>query len=97
MKILFLWLVLSTTALYSQTKLSYTYSSTVENRQVNLAVIQASFGPATIKKNTYLWEKYGPGYHYKILLKPRKITIRYTGKAKQMERRIKALGKKILR
>lgn len=89
--------VLSSTPLFSQTKLSYTHSITVENRQVNREIIQASFGPATIKKNTYLWEKYGPGYHYKIQLKPRKIIIRYTGKAKQMERRIKALNKKILR
>lgn len=59
-------------------------------------IIHENFGAAKKHKNTYVWEKYGPAYHYKIRLKPRKVIIRYTGKAKQMERKIKALRKRIL-
>lgn len=97
MKILLLWVVLCTaTPLLSQTKLSYTLSVTIANSQQNREIIQGNFGAAKKHKNTYVWEKYGPAYHYKIRLKPQKVNIRYTGKAKQMERKIKALRKRIL-
>ena len=97
MKTLLLWVVLCTsTPLLSQTKLSYTLSVTIANSQQNREIIQENFGVAKKHKNTYVWEKYGPVYHYKIRLKPRKVIIRYTGKAKQMERKIKALRKRIL-
>ncbi|MGB0366010.1 MAG: hypothetical protein ACPGC8_00040 [Flavobacteriaceae bacterium] len=97
MKNLILCVVICTaTPLLSQTKLSHVYSVSVENTQLNREIIQENFGPAKQHKNTYIWEKYGPAYHYKIRLKPRKVIIRYTGKAKQMERKIKALRKRIL-
>ena len=63
----------------------------------NYAIISNDFGPSIKKKSSYLWQKNGPGYHYSIRLKPNKVIIRYTGKAKQMEQKIKALRKRILR
>jgi|SaaInlStandDraft_1057018.scaffolds.fasta_scaffold183767_2 hypothetical protein len=97
MKTLLLWVVLCTaTPLLSQTKLSYTLSVTIANSQQNRKIIKENFGAAKKHKNTYVWEKYGSAYHYKIRLKPRKVIIRYTGKAKQIERKIKALRKRIL-
>ena len=60
-------------------------------------IISDDFGPSIKKRSNYTWKKHGPGYHYTIRLKPHKVSIRYTGKAKQMERKIKALRKRILR
>ena len=97
MKILFLWFMLATVNFsQAQTKLSYTYSVSRENFQKNHAIISDYFGHPIKKKNNYFWRKHGPGYHYEIRLKPHKVTIRYTGKAKQMERKIKNLRKRIL-
>ena len=97
MKNLLLWVALSTaTLLHAQTKLSYSLTVSSEKTQLNRNIIMDFFGPSIEKKNTYQWEKFGPGYHYKIRLKPRKVIIRYTGKAKQMERKIKAVRKKII-
>lgn len=68
-----------------------------ENIEKNQMIISDDFGSSVMKKNSYIWQKHGPGYHYTIGLKPHKVIIRYTGKAKQMERKIKALRKRILR
>ena len=98
MKNLFLWLMLATVSLsQAQTKLNYTFTVSKENIEKNYAIISNDFDHTIKKKNSFTWQKYGPGYHYSIRLKPNKVIIRYTGKAKQMERKIKALRKRILR
>lgn len=98
MKTLFLWLLLVTTSLsQAQTKLTYTFTVSKENIEKNYAIIRDDFGPSIKKKSSYFWQKHGPGYHYSIRLKPHKVIIRYTGKAKQMEWKIRALRKRILR
>ncbi len=98
MKNLFLWLMLATVSLsQAQTKLSYTFTVSKKNIEKNHLIISDDFGPSIKKRSNYTWQKHGPGYHYKIRLKPHKVCIRYTGKAKQMERKIKALRKRILR
>lgn len=98
MKNLLLWLMLATISLsQAQTKLNYTFTLSKENIKKNQMIISDDFGPSVKKKNNYIWQKHGPGYHYTIRLKPHKVIIRYTGKAKQMERKIKALRKRILR
>ena len=98
MKTLFLGLMLATVSLLqAQTKLTFTFTVSKENIEKNYVIISDDFGPSIKKKSSYLWQKNGPGYHYSIRLKPSKVIIRYTGKAKQMERKIKALRKRILR
>ena len=98
MKNLFLWLMLATVSLsQAQTKLTYTLTVSKDNIENNHAIISNDFGSSTKKRSSYSWQKYGPGYHYSIRLKPHKVIIRYTGKAKQMEWKIKALRKRILR
>lgn len=98
MKNLFLWLMLATVSLsQAQTKLTYSFTVSKENIEKNHAIISNDFGPSIKKKSSYFWQKHGPGYHYSIRLKPHKVIIRYTGKAKQMERKIKVLRKRILR
>ena len=79
----------------AQTKLSYVYTLETKDLIDNKAIISATFGTPKKVKNTFVWEKNGAGFHYKIRLKPKKVNIRYTGKAKQMERKIKAIRKKI--
>ena len=98
MKTLFLGLMLAKVSLsQAQTKLTYSLTVSKENIEKNHAIISDDFGPSIKKKSSYLWQKNGPGYHYSIRLKPNKVIIRYTGKAKQMEQKIKALRKRILR
>ncbi len=99
MKTTFLLLLLLQLPLELQAQISFSYALSVsaKNHEVNRKIIEANFGPPTPIKKGYLWVKNGPGYRYKIQLKPQKITIKYTGKAKQMERKIKALRKKIIR
>ena len=98
MKNLFLWLMLATVSLsQAQTKLTYSLTVSKENIEKNHAIISNDFGSSIKKRSSYSWQKYGPGYHYSIRLKPHKVIIRYTGKAKQMEWKIKALRKRILR
>ncbi len=98
---LILLLLLGTFSVHStlsaQTKLSYSITVQPENKVENAALIEASFGQATTKAKVMQWKKYGAGYHYNIRLSNRKISIRYTGKAKQVERKIKALRKKLIR
>ncbi|MDB9823984.1 hypothetical protein OAC16_02370 [Flavobacteriaceae bacterium] len=48
-------------------------------------------------KNTYVWEKQGAGYHYKLELKANKANFHYTGKAIQVERKIRKIRKRIKR
>lgn len=97
MKTLFLGLLLATVSLsQAQTKLTYTFTVSKENIEKNYVIISDDFGPSIKKKGSYIWQKHGPGYHYSIRLKPHKVIIRYTGRAKQMERKIKALRKRIL-
>ena len=98
MKNLFLWFMPAAISLsQAQTKLTYTFTLAKENIEKNQMIISDDFGSSVKKKNSYIWQKHGPGYHYTIRLKPHKVIIRYTGKAKQMERKIKALRKRILR
>ena len=98
MKNLFLWFMLASISLsQAQTKLSYTFTVSKKNIEKNHVIISDDFGPSIKKRSSYTWQKHDPGYHYKIRLKPHKLSIRFTGKAKQMERRIKALRKRILR
>lgn len=97
MKNLFLWFMLAAISLsQAQTKLTYTFTVSKKNIEKNHMIISDDFGPSIKKRSIYTWQKHGPGYHYKIRLKPHKVIIRYTGKAKQMERKIKALRKRIL-
>lgn len=97
MKNLFLWFMLAAISLsQAQTKLTYTFTVSKKNIEKNHMIISDDFGQSIKLKNSYIWQKHGPGYHYKIRLKPHKVIIRYTGKAKQMERKIKALRKRIL-
>ncbi|MGB1449739.1 MAG: hypothetical protein ACPG8F_07860 [Flavobacteriaceae bacterium] len=99
-KLIFL-LLLGTFSVHStlsaQTKLSYSMTVQPENKVENAALIEASFGQATTQSRVLKWEKNGPGYHYKIRLSDKKVSLRYTGRAIQVERKIKALRKKLIR
>jgi len=92
-----LLLLFSYVSLNAQTKLSYAFNVSPQHTNENIALIEDYFGPPKKINRSYVWEKQGAGYRYKLRLKARKIHLRYTGKAIQVERKIKRLRKEIKR
>jgi hypothetical protein len=84
-------------SLNAQTKLVYSFDVSPQQQKENIALIEAYFGSPKHIKNTYVWEKQGAGYHYKLELKANKANFRYTGKAIQVERKIRKIRKRIKR
>ena len=84
-------------SLNAQTKLVYSFDVSPQQQKENIALIEAYFGSPKHIKNTYVWEKQGAGYHYKLELKASKANFRYTGKAIQVERKIRKIRKRIKR
>ncbi len=80
----------------AQTKLSYSSTVSPKDKEANIALISEKFGSPIQRKGYYLWEKQGAGYRYTLRLRPKKISMRYTGKSIQVERKIRELYKKIV-
>ena len=81
----------------AQTKLSLSSTVSPKDKEVNIAIISEKFGQPVQRKAYYLWEKQGAGYRYTLRLRPKKISLRYTGKSIQVERKIRQVYKKIVR
>jgi hypothetical protein len=91
-KVVLLTLLMTTSFVFSQTKLKFTFSIDKNQQETVIKVVEKDLGkPKELKKKEVLWFEKTKNYEYQVLVKKRKVTFVYKGTDTLVENKIRVL------
>ena len=89
---LLLSLFITSTVVFSQTKLNFSLSIDKSQQELVLKLVEKALGkPKELKKKQAFWSEKRANYQYKISVKKRKVTFFYKGNDRLVEHKMRTL------